>query len=105
MPVSIPGRARIGVFELDLGAGELCRNGRTLLLQEQPLRVLRMLVEHAGRLVTREEIRKELWPNDTVVGFDQGINNAIRKLREAFGDSAEKPKYIQTVARRGYRLM
>ena len=99
------GRARIGVFELDLGAGELRKDARGVVLQEQPFRVLRMLVVHPGKLVTREEIRKELWPNDTVVGFDQGINTAIRKLREAFGDSAEKPKYIETVARRGYRLI
>jgi eukaryotic-like serine/threonine-protein kinase len=99
------GRARIGVFELDLGAGELRKDGRGVVLQEQPFRVLRMLVVRPGKVVTREEIRKELWPNDTVIGFDQGINTAIRKLREAFGDSAEKPKYIETVARRGYRLI
>ena len=105
MPGTIGGRARIGVFELDLGAGELRKNGRGVVLQEQPFRVLRMLVVHPGKLVTREQIQKELWPNDTVVGFDQGINTAIRKLREAFGDSAEKPKYIETVARRGYRLI
>ena len=98
-------RARIGLFELDLGAGELRKDGRRVVLQEQPFQVLRMLVVRSGKLVMREEIRKELWPNDTVVGFDQGINTAIRKLREAFGDSAEKPKYIETVARRGYRLM
>src|SRR6516165_4157643 len=105
MQMAIPGRARIGAFELDLRDGELRKDKRTVLLQEQPLQVLRMLMAHPGKLVTRGEIRKKLWPNDTVVGFDQGINTAIRKLREAFGDSAEKPKYIETVASRGYRLI
>jgi eukaryotic-like serine/threonine-protein kinase len=105
MQGTIARRARVGSFELDLTAGELRKDGRAILLQEQPLRVLRMLVAHPQRLVTREQIRKELWPNDTVVGFDQGINTAIRKLREAFADSAERPKYIETVARRGYRLV
>jgi eukaryotic-like serine/threonine-protein kinase len=105
MQATIARRARLGSFELDLGAGELRKDGRALVLQEQPFRVLRMLMLRPGKLVTREEIRKELWPNDTVVGFDQGINTAIRKLREAFGDSAEKPRYIETVARRGYRLI
>ncbi|HEY6290897.1 MAG TPA: protein kinase [Terriglobia bacterium] len=105
MPVAIARRARIGVFELDIGAGELRRAGRAVVLQEQPFRILRMLMVRPGKLLTREEIRKELWPNDTVVDFDPGINTAIRKLREAFGDSAEKPRYIETVARRGYRLI
>jgi serine/threonine protein kinase/tetratricopeptide (TPR) repeat protein len=99
------GRARFGVFELDLKAGELHKDGQTVLLQEQPLQVLRMLVVRAGGLVTREEIQKKLWPNDTVVEFDHGINTAIQKLRQALGDSADKPSYIQTVARRGYRLV
>jgi len=105
MQETITRRARIGVFELDLGAGELRNKGRTVVLQEQPLRVLRMLMVRPGRPVAREDIRRELWPHDTVVGFDQGINTAIRKLREAFGDSAERPKYVETVARRGYRLI
>ncbi len=99
------GRARFGVFELDLKAGELHRDGQTVLLQEQPLQVLRMLVVRDGGLVTREEIQKKLWPNDTVVEFDHGINTAIQKLRQALGDSADKPSYIQTVARRGYRFV
>ena len=99
------GRARFGVFELDLKAGELHKDGQTVLLQEQPLQVLRMLVVNAAELVTREEIQKKLWPNDTVVEFDHGINTAIQKLRQALGDSADKPSYIQTVARRGYRLI
>jgi serine/threonine protein kinase/DNA-binding winged helix-turn-helix (wHTH) protein/tetratricopeptide (TPR) repeat protein len=105
MKGTLPDRARFGVFELDLKAGELHKGGQTVLLQEQPLQVLRMLVVGAGELVTREEIQKKLWPNDTVVEFDHGINTAIQKLRQALGDSADKPSYIQTVARRGYRLM
>jgi eukaryotic-like serine/threonine-protein kinase len=98
-------RARFGVFELDLKAGELHKGERTILLQEQPFRVLRMLVEHGGEVVLREEVQKKLWPNDTVVEFDHAINTAIKKLRQALGDSAENPKYIETVARRGYRLL
>src|SRR5664279_3207813 len=101
----LPDRARFGVFELNLKAGELHKDGQTVLLQEQPLQVLRMLVVCAGELVTREEIQYRLWPNDTVVEFDHGINTAIQKLRQALGDSADKPSYIQTVARRGYRLV
>ena len=98
-------RARFGVFELDLTAGELHKNGEVVLLQEQPFQVLRMLVECGGDVVTREEIKKRLWPNDTVVEFDHGINTAIKKLRQILGDSADNPHYIQTVARRGYRLV
>ena len=105
MKDTLPDRARFGVFELDLKAGELHKNGQAVLLQEQPLQVLRMLVVAGGELVTREEIQDRLWPNDTVVEFDHGINTAIQKLRQALGDSADKPSYIQTVARRGYRLM
>src|SRR5690349_22627147 len=98
-------RVRFGAFELDLRAGELHKNGRKVRLQEQPFQVLRMLVERAGEVVSREEIQTRLWPNDTVVEFDHGINTAIRKLRTALEDSAEKPSYIETVARRGYRLI
>src|SRR5271157_867098 len=94
-----------GSFKLDLKAGELEKAGRRILLQEQPFRVLRMLVENRGEVVTREEIRRKLWPNDTIVEFDHSINAAIKKLRLALGDSAEKPCYIGTVARRGYRLL
>jgi serine/threonine protein kinase/Tol biopolymer transport system component len=86
-------------------AGELHTGGRKVRLQEQPFQILLMLVERSGGLVTREEIKKKLWPNDTVVEFDHSIHTAVNKLRQAFGDSAENPKYIETVARRGYRLM
>ncbi len=98
-------RVRIGEFELDLRTGELRSGDGTTVLQEQPLQVLRMLVEREGELVSREQIRQKLWPNDTIVEFDHSINAAIKNLRRALGDSADEPKYIETLARRGYRLM
>src|ERR1700730_14464434 len=91
-----------GGFKLDLKAGELVKDESKILLQEQPFQILRMLVESAGEVVTREEIRRTLWPNDTVVEFDHSINAAIKKLRQALGDSADSPSYVETVARRGY---
>jgi len=97
--------ASFGPFELDLKAGELHRGGHAILLQEQPFLVLKMLLERAGDLVTREEMRRTLWPNDTIVEFDQSINAAIKKLRIALDDSADNPQYVETVARRGYRLI
>ena len=104
----LAGRARLGGFELDLHTGELCpvggEGGPKILLREQPFRVLRMLVESHGKIVTREAIKKKLWPNDTIVDFDHSINVAIRILRQALGDSADEPRYIETLARRGYRL-
>ena len=105
MPSTLPDRVRFGPFELDLRAGELSGNGGTILLSEQPFQVLRMLVERGEAIVTREEIKKKLWPNDTVVEFDHSINTAIKNLRRGLGDSAHQPRYIETVARRGYRLM
>src|SRR5215472_11337515 len=94
-----------GPFTLDLKAGELHRDGRAILLQEQPFLVLKMLLERPGEVVTRDELRRALWPNDTIVEFDQSINAAIKKLRLALEDSAESPHYVETVARRGYRLI
>jgi eukaryotic-like serine/threonine-protein kinase len=105
MDFALPQRARFGVFELDLKAGELHKGGRVVLLQEQPFQILLMLVEHCGEVATREEIRRKLWPNDTVVEFDHAINTAIKKLRQALVDSAQSPIYVETVGRRGYRLM
>ena len=105
MQIPAPNRARFGAFDLDLKAGELYKGGRRVTLQEQPFQVLRILVQRRGGVATREEIRHELWPNDTAVEFDQAINTAIRKIREALGDPAGKPKYIETVARRGYRMI
>ena len=100
-----PARVRFGVFELDLKSGELRNGDHRAVLQEQPLQILRMLIEREGELVAREEIKKKLWPNDTIVEFDHSINSAIRNLRRAFGDSAGEPQYIATVSSRGYRLM
>jgi TolB-like protein/DNA-binding winged helix-turn-helix (wHTH) protein/Flp pilus assembly protein TadD len=97
-------RVRFGVFEADLGARELTKLGRLLPLQEQPFQLLAMLLEKPGALVTREELRARLWPQ-TVVDFDHGLNKAISKIRDALGDSAENPRFIQTVARRGYRFL
>ncbi len=105
MKNTLPLRLRFGVFELDVKSGELHKSGHRVVLQEQPLEVLRILLENAGAITTREDIQKQLWPNDTVVEFDHSINAAIKKLRVALGDSADNPKYIETIARRGYRLM
>ena len=103
-----PPRARLfrfGPFELDVRAGELRKHGIRLLLREQPLQILLLLLEQPGEIVVRGEIRGRLWPNETVVEFDHGINAAIKKLRAALAESAEKPRYIETVARRGYRFL
>jgi DNA-binding winged helix-turn-helix (wHTH) protein/Tol biopolymer transport system component len=96
---------RFGSFELDLRAGELRRNGSKVRLQEQPLQVLTVLLERPGEVVTREELQKKLWPADTFVDFDHSLNAAIRRLRDALGDSAENPRFVETVARRGYRFV
>ncbi|HWZ71540.1 MAG TPA: tetratricopeptide repeat protein [Casimicrobiaceae bacterium] len=98
------GRLRFGVFEVDLRAGELTKRGLRIRLQEQPFQVLAMLLEKPGELVTREELCKKLW-SQTVVDFDHGLNKAINKIREALGDSAENPRFVETVARRGYRFL
>src|SRR3984957_15388000 len=97
--------ARLGVFELDISAGELRKNGRKLRLQEQPFQILALLLERAGDVVTREELRQKLWPADTFVDFDHGLNTAVNKLREVLGDSAASPRFIETLARRGYRFI
>jgi serine/threonine protein kinase/DNA-binding winged helix-turn-helix (wHTH) protein/Tol biopolymer transport system component len=104
-PAQLPQSVRFGPFRLDLRAGELHKDDRRIRLQEQPFRVLKMLVERPGEVVTREELQKNLWPNDTIVEFDHSINAAIRRLRDALGDTAENPRYVETVARRGYRLL
>src|SRR5271157_5226010 len=98
-------RARFGTFELDVRVGELHGNGQPVLLPEQVFQVLKLLIEHDGNLVTRDELKKRLWPNDTVVEFEHSINAAIKKMRKALGDSAEEPRYVETIPRRGYRLM
>src|SRR6516164_9998572 len=94
-----------GDFEFDRGGGELSRQGTRLRLQEQPLQVLQMLIRRPGEIVAREELRQQIWPSDTFVDFDHGINNAIKRLREALGDMADTPRYIETLPRRGYRFI
>src|SRR6202163_1330266 len=96
---------RFGAFELDLRAGELHKQGRRGKLQEQPFRVLNVLLHHPGELVTREELRASIWPADTFVDFDNSLNTAINKLREGLGDSSESPRFIETLPRRGYRFI
>jgi cholera toxin transcriptional activator len=97
--------ARFGVFELDINAGELRKSGVKLRLQGQPIQVLTLLLERAGEVVTREELRQKLWAADTFVDFDHSLNTAINKVREALSDSASTPRYIETLARRGYRFI
>jgi Tol biopolymer transport system component/DNA-binding winged helix-turn-helix (wHTH) protein len=96
---------RFEPFELDLRAAELRKHGLKIRLHEQPFQILVMLLDVPGEVVLREEIRKKLWPNDTIVEFDPSINAAIKKLREALSDSADEPRYVETVARRGYRFI
>ena len=97
--------SRFGSFELDLATGELRKSGVRIKLQEQPFQVLRALVERPGEVVTREELRERLWPGDTFVEFDDGLNTAVRKIRQALGDSADNPRFVETLPRRGYRFI
>jgi TolB-like protein/DNA-binding winged helix-turn-helix (wHTH) protein/Tfp pilus assembly protein PilF len=92
-------------FEIDLRAGELRKQGLKVRLQEQPFQVLAMLLEHPGEVVTRDELRQRLWPADVFVDFEQGLNSAVKKVRLALGDEAESPRFVETVARRGYRFI
>ena len=94
-----------GEFELDVFAGELRRQGTKLRLQDQPLQLLQILIQRPGEVVSREELQKKIWPSDTFVDFDHGINNAIKRLRDALGDTAETPRFVETLPRRGYRFV
>jgi TolB-like protein len=98
-------RVRFGQFEIDEKTGELRKDGIKTRLQEQPLQILQILLERPGELVSRDELRKRVWPTDTFVDFDHGINNAVKRLREVLGDIAETPRYIETLPRRGYRFI
>src|SRR5580692_10440362 len=100
----LSGRVRFGVFEANIRTGELTKHGKRLRLQEQPFQLLAILLEKPGELVTREKLRSRLWPQ-TTVDFDHGVNKAIGKIRYALGDSAGNPRFIETVARRGYRFL
>ncbi len=102
---SVPSTLRFGVFELDRRAGELRKKGMQIRLQGQPVDILTMLLERPGETITREELQKKLWPADTFVDFEQGLNNAMKRLRAALGDDAESPHFIETVPRRGYRFI
>jgi DNA-binding winged helix-turn-helix (wHTH) protein len=98
-------RYRFGVFEVDAGTGELRRQGVRLRLNAQPFQVLLMLLDRPGALVTREEISRELWPDGTFVDYDHGVNSAVNRIRESLGDTAGSPRFIETLARRGYRFI
>jgi eukaryotic-like serine/threonine-protein kinase len=100
-----PPMLKFGPYLVDLAAGEIRKNGSRIRLQEKPLRVLVLLVERQGQLVTREELKKHLWPEDTFVDFETGLNTAVSKLRDALSDNAENPRYIETIPRRGYRFI
>jgi TolB-like protein/DNA-binding winged helix-turn-helix (wHTH) protein len=107
MPPSVPARRllQFGIFELDVDAGELRKQGIRVKLQDQPFKVLQLLLERAGQIVTREELRARVWPANTYVEFDQGLYSAMARLRDALGDSAESPRFVETLARRGYRFI
>ena len=100
-----PNRLRFDNFEVDLRSGELRKHGARLRLQDQPFQVLRVLLERRGEIVTRDELKQTLWPAETFVDFDDGLNTAVKKIRDLLGDSAEQPRYIETIPRRGYRFM
>src|SRR6516225_7479518 len=96
---------QFGIFELDLQRVELRKQGVKVKLQEQPLKILQLLLEHPGEIISRKELRSHIWPEDTFVEFDQGLYSAMARLRDALGDTSESPRYIETVARRGYRFV
>ena len=96
---------RFGLFELNLKAGQLTRNGTKLRLPQQPLQLLAVLLERPGEILTRDELRQRLWSSDVFVDFDHGLNKSIQKLRDALGDSATSPRYIETIPRVGYRFI
>jgi len=99
------GIARFGVFEADLNARELRKQGRRIRLQDQPFAVLAILLERCGNVISREELREKLWPANTFVDFDHSLNTAVNKIRETLGDSASSPRFVETIARRGYRFV
>src|SRR6266852_5937467 len=98
-------RIQFGAYELDPASGELRKHGIKIRLQEQPLQILQQLLEHPGEVVTREELQRHIWPADTFVDFDHGLYRAVQRLRDALGDTAETPRYVETLPRRGYRFI
>ncbi len=105
MTSDAPRIVRFGLFELDLQAGELARQGRPVRLQQQPFLVLRALIERPGEAVTREDLRRAVWPDGITVDFDQSLNKSVTKLRDALGDSVTSPRFIETLPKRGYRFI
>src|SRR3984885_11179 len=107
MSSSIESKSKMtfGLFEVDLQSGELWKAGKKIKIQSQPFKVLTALLEHPGQVVSREELQLRLWGRDTIVDFDHSLGTAINKIREALGDSADNPRFIQTLARRGYRFI
>ena len=101
---SVPPVVRFGVYQLDVQAGQLLKNGRIVRLKPQPFKLLQLLVTRAGEVVTREEIREALWSADTFVDFEQGVNSAMKQVREALNEDADHPLYLETVPKRGYRF-
>src|SRR5258707_15508619 len=104
-PALSPKLVRFGIYQVDLRTSELWKQGRKIKLQEQPCRILAILLEQRGEVVTREDLRKRLWSDDTFVDFDHSLNTAIMRLREALSDSSENPRFIETLPRRGYRFV
>src|SRR5689334_616908 len=103
--LSSPAPIRFGVFEVDLASGELRKQGVRVKLQDQPFQALVALIERPGEVLTREELQKRLWPSDTTVDFDRGLNKAIARVRDALGDDADNPRFIETLPSRGYRFL
>src|SRR5579863_2625119 len=104
-PATVTRILHFGVFEVDLKACELRKHGLRLKLPEQPFQVLSVLLENPGEIVTRDDLRSRLWPGDTFVDFDHGLNNAVMRLREVLGDSSDNPRFVETIPRRGYRFI
>src|SRR5258707_1349969 len=104
-PALSPKLVRFGIYQVDVRTSELWKQGRKVKLQEQPCRILAILLEQRGEVVTREELRKRLWSDDTFVDFDHSLNTAIMRLREALSDSSDNPRFIETLPRHGYRFI
>src|SRR5690242_14173975 len=104
-PAGNRGSFRFGPFEVLPDSGEVRKHGIPIRIQDQPLKLLTALVERPGELITREELRERLWPNDTFVDFEHGLNTAVARLRQALGDSAQTPRFVESVPRRGYRFI
>src|SRR5208337_5217978 len=105
VPATKRRQVHFGPFTVDLASRELCNNGRKIPLQEKPFQILALLLEQPGEVVTREEFQQKLWPSDTFVDFEHGINTAVKKLREALEDHADEPRYIGTLQKHGYRFI